>query len=334
VIVGIGALLLKNRGGKPTAQASSASPQTPGTAVLGVGCTGRVEPEGGFSVIAAELALGRTPVIAKLFVKEGQLIAPGEIIATLESLPDLESAVKQADARVSVAQNRLAQLEAGARPGDVLALQSDIARLESEAKAAKQELDREQALAQKDFVPRVRVDAARLKSEDAQRLFEAARDRLESLTQIRDSDVNLAKAEIASAIADRDRACIEERAGTVRSPVRGSVIQIISRPGEAVGPGGVVTIADTTRMEVIAEVYETDIARVHPGQKAVISSESLPGAISGVVSWISPQIESLDLPVAPSAPPEQRVYQARIKVDRPEVLARRIHSKVNVRIEP
>jgi HlyD family secretion protein len=333
-VVGAGAWLFETRGGKSSTPPSTVSAAATGSAPLGVGCTGRVEPEGGVIVVAATPALGRAPVIARLLVKEGQMVASGQVIAVLQSLPDLESAVKQADARVAVAQSHIAQLEAGARAGDVLALKSDLARLEIASNAARAELARKEALASKDFVPQVQVQAARVQSEEAQRLLEAARHRLESLTDIRDSDLNLAKAELASAEADRDRARVEASAGTIRSPAKGRVLQIVARPGEAVGPAGVVTIADTSRMSVIAQIYETDIARVHPGQKAVIRSESLEGSIPGVVGWISPQIATLNLPVDPSAPPDQRVYQARIDVDRPEALAGRIHSKVTVLIQP
>jgi HlyD family secretion protein len=87
-------------------------------------------------------------------------------------------------------------------------------------------------------------------------------------------------------------------------------------------------------MDVVAEVYETDIARVHPGQKAVISSQSFSNSIEGVVVSISPQVESISTPVDASQSPDQRVYQARIRVKQPEPLAARIHSKVNVLIEP
>ena len=61
---------------------------------------------------------------------------------------------------------------------------------------------------------------------------------------------------------------MEASAGTIRSPAKGRVLQIVARPGEAVGPAGVVTIADTSSIDVIAQIYETDIARVHPGAKS------------------------------------------------------------------
>lgn len=325
--------LFQSRLGKPGAQPVAVNAAAPSGAAAGVGCIGRVEPEDGMIVVAAAPALGRTPVIAQLLVREGEMVAPGEMIATLQSLPDLEAAVKQAEARVTVAKSRLAQLEAGPRPGDVAALKSEVARLQTESNAARDELDRKQALAQKDFVPRVQVDEARLKSEDAARLLDAARHRLESLTEIRESDLNLAKSELAAAQADLDRARIEQSAGTIRSPARARVIRIVARAGEAVGPDGVVTLADTSRMDVIAEVYETDIARVHPGQKAVISSESLASPIDGVVLSISPQIENRSLPIEPSAAADERVYRTRISVDHPEMLAQRINARVNVLIE-
>ena len=334
VLAGGAGLLFVSRQGKPSAQPASVNAAGRSGTAVGVGCIGRVEPEDGVIVVAAAPALGRTPVIAKLLVKEGQMVAPGDIVAILESLPDLVAAVKQAEARLAVAQSRLAQLEAGARAGDVLALKSELARLETESKAARQELERKEALARNDFVPRVQVDAARLKSEDTERLLEAARHHLESLTEVRDSDLNLAKAELSVAQTDLDRARIEQNAGTIRSPATARVIQIVARAGEAVGPGGVVTLANTNRMSVIAEVYETEIARVHPGQKVVISSESLSSPIEGVVRSISPQIENRSLPVEPSAAADQRVYQTRISVNHPELLAHRINSKVNVLIEP
>lgn len=333
-LVGGGAFLFFSHRENDTAIAAPSSPARRKEMAGPVGCTGRVEPEGGITVVAAAPALGRLPVVARLMVREGQNVAPGQIIATLESLSELEGAVKQAEARVAVTQSRVAQLQAGARTGDVLALKSEIERLELESKAAHQELQRKDALAQKDFIPRVQVDAARLKSDDLDRQLEAARHRLESLTDVRDSDLNLARAESAAADADLNRTRIQLEAGTVRAPAKGTILRIRARAGEAIGPEGVVTLADTGRMNVMAEIYETDIARVHAGQKAVITSDLFSEPIHGVVGWISRQIETAALPLEPSAAADKRVYQARIKVDRPERLARYINAKVNVRIEP
>lgn len=333
-IAGAALLFFLSRSGMPAAQTVRPVPATRTEDTRAVGCAGRVAPEDGITVVAAGPESGSAPVISRLFVHEGQSIAAGQIIATLQALPDLEAAVRQAEARLNVAQSRAAQLQAGARPGDVMAMKADLARMESESKAAREELARKEALAAKDYVPRVQVDAARLKAEDADRSLEAARHRLESLTEVRESDLNLAKAEVTAAQADLDRARIRQKAGAIIAPRKGRVVRVIARPGEAVGPDGVITLADTTRMEVIAEVYETDVARVHAGEKARISADWLPEALEGVVRSVSPQIASRSVPVDPSAAADQRVYQTRIQIARPELLADRINSKVNVVIEP
>jgi HlyD family secretion protein len=300
----------------------------------GVGCTGRIEPEGGIIVVAAPGELGQAPVIAKVFVEEGQQVAPGQAIAVLESLSDLEAAVQQATARLDVARSRLDQVRAGARRGDTLALQSEVARMEAESKAARQELQRKEALLAKDFVPRVEVDAARLKVEETDRSLDALRHRLDGLTEVPETDLHLAQAEVTAAEADLDRARIQQSAGTIRAPQVGRVIRVLARAGEAVGPEGVITLANTKRMNVVAEVYETDVARVHPGQKARITADWLFSPVEGIVRWINPQIESRTLPVEPSAAADQRVYEARIQMSHPELFADRINAKVDVLIEP
>ena len=101
--------------GKTGRAADHVSAAATGSAPVGVGCTGRVEPGDGMIVVAAAPSLGRTSGDRKVLVKEGQMVASGQVIAMLQSLADLESAVKQADARVAVAESRIAQLEAGAR---------------------------------------------------------------------------------------------------------------------------------------------------------------------------------------------------------------------------
>jgi HlyD family secretion protein len=320
--------------GKPAAQPAPANAVEREAAPTAVGCAGRVEPAGGIITIAASPELGRTPVIAKLLVDEGQMVTPGQAIAVLDSAPDLEAAVRQAEARLAVAEEQLAQLQAGARTGDVRAQRSEIARLEADSKAAREELERKQALAAKDFVAPVQVDAARLKAEETEHSLDTARARLESLTEVRESDLHLATAEVAAARADLERSRIQQEAGTIRAPQRGRVIQLMARAGEAVGPEGVVTLADTSHMDVVAEVYETDIARVHPGQNAQVTADWLGTPLKGVVRMLSPEIARRSLPLEPTAPADQRVYAVRIRMSQPELLAQRLNAKVNVRIEP
>lgn len=55
---------------------------------------------------------------------------------------------------------------------------------------------------------------------------------------------------------------------------------------------GIAELGRTNQMYAIAEVYETDIVRIHPGQKVTINSEygGFTGEIKGVVARIGLQI--------------------------------------------
>ena len=79
-----------------------------------------------------------------------------------------------------------------------------------------------------------------------------------------------AEAEIAVAKTETSRAQADVEQSTIRAPVTGTVLGIHTRPGEQVGEAGILDMAQTARMFVVAEVFETDIARVRKGSKARI----------------------------------------------------------------
>jgi multidrug efflux pump subunit AcrA (membrane-fusion protein) len=83
------------------------------------------------------------------------------------------------------------------------------------------------------------------------------------------SDVQLEALETAAAVAraDLERAQEEVALYTVRSPIAGQVLEIHVRAGERVGPEGIAELGDTAAMYAIAEVYETDAARIAVGQR-------------------------------------------------------------------
>lgn len=65
----------------------------------------------------------------------------------------------------------------------------------------------------------------------------------------------------------------------LRSPLTGTVVERSVTPGQSVGgdSGQVLfTIADLDRLQVVADVYERDLAVVHPGQGANVTVEAFP----------------------------------------------------------
>src|SRR4030095_10082329 len=74
-------------------------------------------------------------------------------------------------------------------------------------------------------------------------------------------------------IAAKNRAEKELRFATVRSPQEGRILTITARPGDRVGLEGILDMADTSKMIVIAEVYQTDMPEIYIGQKATVSAD-------------------------------------------------------------
>ncbi len=120
----------------------------------------------------------------------------------------------------------------------------------------------------------------------------------------------------------------------VVAPDDGVVLHVSARAGEAVGPQGVVTLGDLSRLYVEAEVYIDDVRKLKPGQEATIESDAFEGELQGEVveigQLVNPQSVFSSDPLAYS---DKRVVLARIKLDRIEGWQPPVHSQVIARIQ-
>jgi HlyD family secretion protein len=214
-------------------------------------------------------------------------------------------------------------------------IQAQIDRLQADLSAARADLTRKEALLAKDYIPLVQVEAVRLHMDQLRRSIEEASIRLNSLSETRSADVDVAEAELRMARADLDAARVRLATAMVKAPQDGRVLKVFARAGESIGPAGLLELAPAGRMAVIAEIYETDAARVRVGQNAKITAETLSSPATGKVTWISPQIEQRQSPsLDPAMFSEARVFKARVIVDQDQLFRDRIHAKVDVVIEP
>ncbi|MCP6759631.1 MAG: ABC exporter membrane fusion protein [Fischerella sp. CENA71] len=92
---------------------------------------GRLQPEGEVISLSAPLALDGDR-LAKWFVKESDRVKTGQILAILDSQKHLQDAVVQAKEQVKIAQAKLAQVQAGAKTGEIQAQQANINRIQTE----------------------------------------------------------------------------------------------------------------------------------------------------------------------------------------------------------
>lgn len=300
-----------------------------------VGALGRLEPQWKVIRLSASTSLevGR---ISRLLVEEGDSVKQGQIVAVLDNHERLRAALVEAERQVDVFKARLAQIQASFKRADIQAQEALVARLEAELANAQLELNRTQTLYDNGLVATSALDARKLSVEALKKELSRARAALTSIAEVRPVDVDLARAELASAEASVKRAEANLETTYIRAMTDGQVLKIHTRPGETVGNQGVMEIGQTEQMFVVAEVFETDITKVKKGQSATIKAPSLKTALKGTVEQIGLQIGKRDiLDVDPVADVDARVVEVRIKLtpEDSERVRHLTHMRVEVQIE-
>src|SRR5260370_28038197 len=94
----------------------------------------------------------------------------------------------------------------------------------------------------------------------------------------------------------------------VIGPVGGDVVERLVGPGQLLQGGAtqVFTISDMSTVWVLVNVYQSDMAYVHPGDSVGITTGSYPEVFHGKISYIAPALD-----------PTTRTLQARIVTSNP-----------------
>jgi HlyD family secretion protein len=312
---------------------------------------GRIEPRGRVIKLSATTSSEGSRV-EQLLVQEGDRVKTGQLIAILDSRDRLEAALKETQEQVKVAQANLNRTKAGAKRGEVAAQQATIARLEAEAQGeiaaqtatvarlkaevqnAQVEEQRYQTLYEQGAISASQRDSKRLTLEttekdlqeaqaqwqriyvSSQKNLQAAKATLEQITEVRGVDVAAAEAEVNRAIAAMNQAKVNLTQAYVRSPQDGQVFEIHSRPGELISNDGIADIGQTSQMYVIAEVYESDISKIKPGQQVRVIGDYLPIEMQGTVERKGLQIRRQTVVnTDPSSNIDNRVVEVQIRLD-------------------
>lgn len=249
----------------------------------GVVARGRIEPAKRVRTVQGPTG----SVIQKLFVKEGDTVAAGTVLAEIDTRASLLAQVAVEEKRLDEAEQQHKQAVAPAKPADIEAQKANIQRLRVEHERLQLEFDRSSSLAARDIVAVEKLDSRRAAMRQASHALEQAEWTLRSLLEPRSVDVAVAEARVETQKNVLARARAELDRTQIRAPVDGTILTIMVREGEALGTEGLLQIADLGRLIVIAEIDEFDIARVALDQPATITGPSLPQPVRGTVSRIS-----------------------------------------------
>ena len=80
----------------------------------------------------------------------------------------------------------------------------------------------------------------------------------------------------------------------IRAPISGTVVEKLITPGQLLAAGSTpcFTIADLATVWVMANVFETDLALVHRGERATISTDAVLHPLMGTVDYVAALVDS------------------------------------------
>jgi HlyD family secretion protein len=146
--------------------------------------------------------------------------------------------------------------------------------------------------------------------------------KLAELREVRPADVSIAKSQLEKAQIAVEQRQAALRDSEVRVPVAGQILKINTQIGEQVNTTqGIVELAQTNQMYVVAEVAEVDISKIQTGQAAVITSEykSFTGELKGTVEYVGLQVgRKLTQEIGASSraiDKEARVVSIKVRID-------------------
>jgi HlyD family secretion protein len=283
--------------------------------VTAVSALGRLMPEGDVVIVAPPFGAGDAR-LARLLVAEGDRVTTGQVIAELDSLPQLVNALGSARANLAAVEAVLVQTRFSVASA-LSEAQANRDRAVSAAVLARAEAARQSELHERGVISHARLEQAESAAIQAERELDRAEALLARQAGGEDQpDVAVATRQVEVARAELDRAEGDIAKGVVVAPQDGTVIALHLRPGERPGQQGIATIGATDRMQAELEVYQTDFGRIAPGQRVALTSPALTGELTGTVARIGLEVgRQTVLASNPAANTDARVVRVIVSLD-------------------
>ncbi|CAH2573057.1 ABC exporter membrane fusion protein [Planktothrix rubescens] len=155
---------------------------------------------------------------------------------------------------------------------------------------------------------------------------------LTAVSEVRPVDVKLAKSELTKAQASVKQANVNLEQAYVRSPQAGRVIEVNTHAGELISNEGIIELGQTEQMYAVAEVYDSDIPKIHSGQTATITADALPEPLKGTVEEVGLRVKKQSaLDIDPTTNIDARVIEVRVKLD--DISSKKAGSLTNLQVK-
>ena len=210
--------------------------------------------------------------ITHLYVKEGDRVKKGEVVAQLDNIQSTAS-LASSQANLQAASTDSAAAEEALRNA-----QADLKRVQADIERTKLDSDRAAELYKAQLIPKSQYDTARTTYESTAAGLQLAQTRIAQLRASRDSS----QKRVAQAQADVRRVGDIVSKTVYTAPFDGLVTNLPVREGETVvmgiqnSPGStLMTISDMSVVTVEVRVDEIDIVNVKMGQPAEVTVDAL-----------------------------------------------------------
>lgn len=256
--------------------------------------------------------------VAKLLVDEGDIVAPGQVVALMDTR-DVRASLAKAEAQVAGAQQALGEAKANA------VLQ------QTQLTLAQQEFNRTNVLVQRGFATYELLDQRQQALSGALASMEAANNRVGEAARTLDaakSDVELYKVNIAD--------------DTLVSPTIGRIQYRISNVGEVLPAGGkVFTMLDLSNVYMDIYLPTAEAGRARVGDDARILLDAYPKvAIPAHVSFIATQAQFTPKAVETKDERDKLMFRVKVRIDRSFLQSHISHARTGlpgiayVRVDP
>jgi len=285
---------------------------------------GRLEPVGEVLNVVppAAAAAGAQVRLRRLLVEEGAWVEAGQLLAEMDSLPRLSRAVEEAEAQVAIAETQL-QVAIARQRSQLESQRARVASAEAKLRTAAAEEQRYRLIVEQGAASVSLYESKRQELEAARAQLRETRadlQRLETSVTTSFGMISLeeatARRDLEAARAHLQRSRAERNDALVRSPIRGRVLSVLTRPGEAAGAEGLLEVGQTDRMQLVAEVYQSDRQRLHVGQAVRITSPALAMPLEGRITRIGAIVRRQSMiNTDPSANTDARVIEVHAELD-------------------
>jgi HlyD family secretion protein len=275
---------------------------------------------GNVEIRQVDLAFNSEGTVTALLKREGEMVKPGEVIATLDDAT-YRSGAALAAARRDAAQAQLDKLVHGTRQEDLDQARANLALAQAVLADAKVTFDRQSGLAATNATTRQLVDDARRGLDSAVAQVAQSQAALtEAINGPRIEDLDAAKAQLRESESTLELAETQLSRAVLKAPCDGIVMTRVIEPGTVVLPNSAVySVAITDEVWVRAFVPETMLTRAAPDTEVRVVTDGRPNQpYRGRIGYVAPAAEFTPKTVETPELRTQLVYRIRVRVTDPD----------------